>query len=77
MAFSRTYDGDAPVRINKWLGQTGVCSRREAESLKARDPAWGLRDRDAVVAAAKARGLALTRRIEMPANNLMLLFRRV
>ena len=47
------------------------------ESLKARDPAWGLRDRDDVVAVAKAAGLALTRRIEMPANNLMLLFRRV
>lgn len=47
------------------------------ESLKSRDPAWGLRDRDAVAAAAKAEGLALTRRVEMPANNLMLLFRRV
>jgi SAM-dependent methyltransferase len=47
------------------------------ESLKARDPAWGLRDRDAVASAAKAEGLVLTRRIEMPANNLMLLFRRV
>ncbi|MDP1914524.1 DUF938 domain-containing protein [Brevundimonas sp.] len=47
------------------------------ESLKARDPDWGLRDLDAVVAAAKAEGLALTRRVEMPANNLMLLFRRV
>lgn len=47
------------------------------ESLKARDPAWGLRDRDAVAAAAKAGGLALTRRVAMPANNLMLLFRRV
>ena len=47
------------------------------ESLKARDPAWGLRDREAVTAAAKAEGLALTRRVEMPANNLMLLFRRV
>ena len=47
------------------------------ESLRARDPAWGLRDRDAVAAAAKAEGLALTRRVEMPANNLMLLFRRV
>jgi hypothetical protein len=46
------------------------------ESLKARDPAWGLRDRDAVAAVARARGLALTRRIEMPANNLMFLFRR-
>lgn len=47
------------------------------QSLKTRDPAWGLRDRDAVAAAAKAEGLALTRRIEMPANNLVLLFRRV
>ena len=47
------------------------------ESLKSRNPDWGLRDRDAVAAAAKAEGLALTRRVEMPANNLMLLFRRV
>ena len=35
MAFSRVYDGDEPVRINKWLGQTGVCSRREADALIA------------------------------------------
>jgi len=35
MSFSRTYDGDEPVRINKWLGQTGVCSRREADALIA------------------------------------------
>ncbi|MBI2262171.1 MAG: DUF938 domain-containing protein [Caulobacterales bacterium] len=47
------------------------------ESLKARDPAWGLRDRDDVAAAAKAEGLALTLRVGMHANNLMLLFRRV
>ncbi len=47
------------------------------DSLKARDPAWGLRDRDAVVAAAKAQGLHLTLRLAMPAENLMLLFRRV
>lgn len=47
------------------------------DSLKARNPAWGLRDRDTVVAAARAHGLHLTLRIEMPANNLILLFRRV
>lgn len=35
MAFIRTYDGDEPVRLNKWLGQSGVCSRREAEALIA------------------------------------------
>jgi len=35
MSFSRTYDGSEPVRINKWLGQSGVCSRREADALIA------------------------------------------
>jgi len=46
------------------------------QSLKARDATWGLRDRDAVVTLAKGHHLHLTRRVEMPANNLMLLFRR-
>ncbi|AQR61444.1 SAM-dependent methyltransferase [Brevundimonas sp. LM2] len=46
-------------------------------SLKSRDPAWGLRAVEDIVALAKAHGLHLTRRAEMPANNLMLLFRRV
>lgn len=35
MAFSKTYDGAEPQRINKWLAQAGVCSRREAEALIA------------------------------------------
>lgn len=46
-------------------------------SLKARDPAWGLRAREAVAAEAEANGLALTARHMMPANNIMLLFRTV
>lgn len=46
-------------------------------SLKSRDPAWGLRDRDAVAALAAANGLAYTLRYALPANNLVLLFRRV
>lgn len=45
------------------------------ESLRNRDPDWGLRDRDAVIAAAGEHGLAFTLRKAMPANNLMLLFR--
>ena len=45
-------------------------------SLTSRDPAWGLRDRDEVVALAKSRGLTLTLRTEMPAHNISLLFRR-
>lgn len=47
------------------------------ESLKARDPAWGLREREAVMATAKAEGLTFTLRVGMPANNLTLLFRAV
>lgn len=47
------------------------------DSLKARDPAWGLRDRDEVEALARSHGLALTLRRAMPANNLSLIFRRV
>lgn len=35
MAWTKTYDGDEPQRINKWLAQSGVCSRREAEALIA------------------------------------------
>ena len=40
MAWTRTFDGDAPQRINKWLGQSGVCSRREAEDLIGRGLVW-------------------------------------
>lgn len=46
------------------------------ESLKHRDPAWGLRDLEAVDGAADAQGLAPDRVIEMPANNLMVVWRR-
>ncbi|MDP4025163.1 DUF938 domain-containing protein [Methylobacterium sp. NEAU 140] len=44
--------------------------------LRARDPAWGVRDREAVTAAAAARGLAFAERIALPANNLCLVYRR-
>lgn len=35
MAFTRTYDEAEPQRVNRWLAQSGVCSRREAEALIA------------------------------------------
>lgn len=47
------------------------------DSLRARDPAWGLRDRGEVETLARSHGLALTLRRAMPANNLSLIFRRV
>lgn len=46
------------------------------QSLKARDSRWGLRDLDAVVARAASYRLALERVVEMPANNLSVVFRR-
>lgn len=45
-------------------------------NLRACNAEWGLRDRDAVEAAAADAGLAFADRRAMPANNLMLLFRR-
>lgn len=44
--------------------------------LRARDPAWGVRDLAAVSQVALACGLRLSERVEMPANNLVLVFRR-
>ncbi len=35
MAWSKTYSGPEPIRVNKWLAEEGVCSRREAETLIA------------------------------------------
>jgi SAM-dependent methyltransferase len=46
------------------------------DSLKARDPSWGLRDLAAVTALAGAHGLKLAERIGMPANNLVVVFER-
>jgi 23S rRNA pseudouridine2604 synthase len=33
VAWTKIYDGAEPIRVNKWLAQAGVCSRREAEAL--------------------------------------------
>jgi hypothetical protein len=44
-------------------------------SLRSRDPAWGVRDLEAVTAEAAAQGLVQERVVSMPANNLSLVFR--
>ncbi len=46
------------------------------QSLRARNPAWGIRDVIDVRSAADNAGFALEETIHMPANNLMLAFRR-
>ncbi|THD77393.1 MAG: rRNA pseudouridine synthase [Phenylobacterium sp.] len=35
MAWTRRYEDAEPQRVNRWLAQMGVCSRREAETLIA------------------------------------------
>jgi len=44
--------------------------------LRARDPRWGVRDLEAVEAAARGAGLDLAQILAMPANNLSLVFTR-
>jgi hypothetical protein len=46
------------------------------ESLRARNPLWGLRTLDSVRAEAEKNGLAFDRLFEMPANNLTVVFRK-
>jgi SAM-dependent methyltransferase len=45
------------------------------QSLKERNPAWGLRQVEEVVAEAATAGLFLEHLVEMPANNVSLIFR--
>ncbi|MDN6297335.1 MAG: class I SAM-dependent methyltransferase [Halomonas sp.] len=79
-------------RASEYLSATGVlflygpyrrhdqhtASSNEAfdADLKARDSSWGLRDLECVEAEAAASGLVLERVVEMPANNLSVIFRR-
>ena len=56
--------------------ETAESNRAFDAGLRARNPEWGLRDRHQVAAAAADAGLAFAERRAMPANNLMLLFRR-
>lgn len=36
MAWTRRYEEAEPQRVNRWLAQNGICSRREAEDLIAK-----------------------------------------
>lgn len=46
------------------------------QSLRARNPAWGIRDLKDIEPLARARGFSLVERIPMPANNHTLVFER-
>ncbi len=70
----------APLVIYGPFRQAGVPTAPSNEafdqSLRARNPAWGLRKVEAVAAEASEQGLTLKEIIPMPANNLTLVFRR-
>jgi SAM-dependent methyltransferase len=55
-------------------GTTAPSNLEFDASLRRRNPAWGLRDLDAVTGVAASRNLRLARVIHMPANNLSLVF---
>lgn len=54
MAVVRTYHEKEPQRVNRWLAQAGICSRREAEALIVR----GLVSIDGVVVSDVGRKIA-------------------
>jgi hypothetical protein len=73
----------APGRIlylygpyRRFGGHTSESNAQFDASLRARDPAWGVRDVEAVTEVALAVGFALEALVDMPANNFSLVFRR-
>lgn len=64
-----------PYRID---GQhTAPSNRAFDETLRERDPRFGVRDLETVLTAAAQHGLELRERVEMPANNQTLVLRRL
>jgi hypothetical protein len=46
------------------------------QGLRAENPAWGVRDLESVTELAEANGLALLEVVEMPSNNLSVVFKK-
>ena len=76
---ARLLDAGAPLILyGPWLtdaSEPAPSNLAFDETLRARDPEWGLRRVEDFAAAARERGLNLADRRDMPANNMMLLFR--
>ena len=80
MRGGQVHEGGAPLYLYGAYRQVGVetAPSNEAfdESLKARDPEWGLRNLEDVVAEAGKNGFGLETVIAMPANNLSVVLRK-
>lgn len=58
-------------------GEIAPSNARFSEDLKRRDPSWGVRDLDLEISPlAEQAGLALVKTVDMPANNLSVVFER-
>lgn len=77
---ARMLKREAPLILyGPWIEaeiETAASNLAFDQDLRARDPDWGLREVEAFAAEAASRGFSLAQRRPMPANNLMLLFRR-
>jgi SAM-dependent methyltransferase len=71
----------APLYLYGPYREAGIATAESNEafdvSLKARNPAWGLRSVEQMNALAAHSGFALEARVEMPANNLSLFYKRL
>jgi SAM-dependent methyltransferase len=63
-----------PYRVNGTMVQSNV---EFDTSLKSRNSEWGVRDLEAVCLVANECGFELTEKIDMPANNLSLIFKKI
>jgi len=76
----RLLSAGGPLILYGPYRRAGVATAQTNEafdsSLKARNGEWGLRDLEDVAAEAERQGLRLERVVEMPANNLALVFRK-
>jgi hypothetical protein len=71
--------GGPLILYGPWISDPALIApsnRAFDDQLRSVDPAWGLRTVSAFAAEAERKGLHLEQTREMPANNLMLLFRR-
>ena len=65
------------IMYGPWIKADIATAPSNLADLRRRDPEWGLRKVEDFCAEAEARGLSLEATQVMPANNLMLLLRRI
>lgn len=77
---ARVLKNGAPLYLYGPYRQTGIATAPSNEafddSLKSRNAEWGLRDLDTVAELARSVGFSAPQIIQMPANNLSVVFRR-